>query len=113
MTLILYCALAAYLVHESGHLIVGWLVGLRLKSVGVGLRGIYIRHESGYAWQHVLTLAGGPLASFLMASLFWMHPVTRGGLFALANLMMGAVNLLPFGSSDGMQMVDETLLMLS
>lgn len=90
------CAISL-IVHEAAHVATALALGLRVRRVGVSLKGPYIVREPGTPWENALVSLAGPGINLLIALLFWdVAPQ-----FALINLVLGAFNLLPFPHSDG------------
>lgn len=86
----------AMVLHEAGHLAVALCVGLRIRSVGIGWKGMYLVRESGPLWKNLLVSFAGPCTNLILSLIWFRH----GGL-SLANLCFGLVNLLPIEGSDG------------
>jgi hypothetical protein len=85
-------ALLTSLLHEGGHMLIGWLVGFRFKSLHAGLvdvsrtrRGLRLTRSAKFGFEvqyraaggrrlplrFALIVAGGPLASLLLAVATW------------------------------------------
>lgn len=90
-----YGVLAMFL-HEAGHLIVAFLLGLRIYRFGVNWKGMYVVREAGSLASNLLVSLAGPVTNLLL-SFAWYHAAS----FSLANLCFGLVNLLPIQGSDG------------
>ncbi len=86
----------AMVLHEAGHLAAALCVGLRIRRVGIGWKGMYLVREPGPLWKNILVSLAGPCTNLLL-SLIWLR---HDGL-SLANLCFGLVNLLPIEGSDG------------
>lgn len=100
--------LLAAVLHEGGHLLLLWLLrvpveGLRLSALGAELfaRGA---QRLSYGRELLVTLAGPAanlFAAVIVAALS-LHTQWEGGyLFAGANIILGAYNLLPILPLDG------------
>lgn len=87
----------AILLHESGHIVVAWLFGVKVKKVGVSKLGFYTMRESGPYWANLCISFAGPLVNLLLAFALWDALPT----FAWVNLVAGVYNLLPIPHSDG------------
>ena len=86
----------AMMLHEMGHLVAAFLLGLRIRGVGINWKGMYMVRETGPLGSNLLVSLAGPVANLLLAFL-WYHAAS----FSLANLCFGLVNLLPIQGSDG------------
>jgi Zn-dependent protease len=87
----------AMILHESGHVLVALLCGVKVKKVGICRRGMYTVREPGPRWINVAISAAGPLMNLLLAFAFWNgYPI-----FAEVNLIACLYNLLPIPNSDG------------
>jgi Zn-dependent protease len=90
------CALSLIL-HEAAHVSTALALGLRVKRIGVSLKGPYIVRERGTPWENALVSLAGPSVNLLIALFYWdLAPQ-----LALINLVLGAFNLLPIPHSDG------------
>ena len=88
--------LLAMAVHEAAHVAAALSLGIEVKKIGMGWTGMYtVRHPSTPGKNMLVSLVG-PLTNLALL-LFW-HWLP---LFGLANLCIGAVNLLPIQGSDG------------
>ena len=92
------CCIAAAILHESGHLLMMRLSGVRVRAVTLRIFDVLIEAERppGMRADVWITL-GGVLMNLLCAALFL--PVCLR--LAAANLALGAFNLLPVISLDG------------
>ena len=87
----------AMLLHEFGHLVTAYMLGMRIRRVGFHWRkGIYIRREQGSPIESLMIALAGPMVNVIMIPLGHSVP-----LFALANCCYALVNLLPIDGSDG------------
>lgn len=87
----------AMLLHESGHLIVAFILGLQVKNVGMKWnKGLYTVRQHGTPLQNLLVSAAGPLTN-----LIFLAVGPRAPLFALANFCYALANMLPIEGSDG------------
>lgn len=89
-------ALLAMVLHELGHLVTARVLGVKVHRVGVCLKGIYILREAGAPEQNIRISMAGPLVNVLLLALWPVAP-----LFAMANLLCAASNLLPLPGTDG------------
>jgi Zn-dependent protease len=93
---LLLCVLATVL-HETGHLITSLMVGIKVKSVGLSMKGMYVVRESGSPAKNIAVSLAGPLMNVALLVLFWHTSET----FCLANMCLAICNLAPIRGSDG------------
>lgn len=86
----------AMTLHEAGHLIAAPLVGIKVKTVGFGWKGIYTLREPGPPLKNMIVSLAGPLTNVLLLSLWHLSPK-----LGLANLCFAFFNILPIEGSDG------------
>ncbi len=86
----------AMFLHESGHLVAAFALGVRVKTVGLRWKGLYTVREAGTPAENILISLAGPSTNLLLM-LLW--PLSEN--FFLANLCYAAFNLLPIEGSDG------------
>jgi Zn-dependent protease len=90
--------LGAMALHEVGHVVAAIGLGVEVKKVGLGWRGMYTVRDPGTPVKNMLVSLAGPLTNLLLI-LFWhWWPV-----FGMANMCVGLTNLLPIGGSDGLR----------
>ena len=87
----------AMVLHEAGHLVISLIVGVKVKSVGLCMKGMYIVREAGPPAKNLLVSLAGPLTNVALLFLFWHVSQT----FALANMCLAICNLVPIRGSDG------------
>jgi Zn-dependent protease len=87
----------AMVLHEFGHLATSLMVGIKVKSVGMCMKGMYIVREAGTPMKNLLISLAGPLTNVALILLFWNVSPT----FTLANLCLAICNLAPVRGSDG------------
>ena len=94
--------------HELGHIAV--MLAERRPPESVVLYGGGIKLSGGS--RSLLACAGGVLTNILLFSVFYFVPFPFGKrkLFAVINLLLAAVNLLPVGELDGKLLLDKALL---
>ncbi len=93
--------MASLLLHELGHLAMAQALGVRVKAIGMCLKGAYLRRQrSPMAKNELLIAASGPLANLLLY--LWIRD---GNLVlrwvALMNLVLAGSNLIPIPGTDG------------
>lgn len=99
----LFCVFAV-IIHELGHLIMMFALGLKPGSINVKLFNIEINKKSRYDipfFKDFLITVFGPL--FNLIFYFILYNFNRG--FAYVNLFIGLFNLLPAAPLDGGQLV--------
>ena len=96
---------ASLLVHEAAHLLAAKLCGVRVKAIGLCVKGAYLRRkDSEHAGTELVIAVCGPLASILMFLIFRCDlPVFHW--VAQLNLVVALSNLLPIPSTDGARIV--------
>ena len=98
-----FATLIAAAVHECGHLLAAYALGVRLRLLELDIPGARLLPAGAlpsYAAEGWLALAG-PLASFLLgACIYPLNGVFFSALFA-STLSLGFFNLLPVGDFDG------------
>ena len=93
-------------VHELGHLLALWLLGLPLRGLRIELRGLCIEYGgSAGAFAHALAAAAGPLAGIAFAFAASRLGNRLGSdwlcLTAGVSLLLSIFNLLPAAPLDG------------
>ena len=84
-------------VHEIGHICAALMLGVRVKKVGIALRGPYIVRETGSTIENAVISAAGPFVNLVLAATTWqVWPA-----LSLINLVLGLANLYPTPTSDG------------
>jgi Zn-dependent protease len=93
--------LMSLMIHEVGHLAMAQCLGVRVKAIGLCLKGAYVcRSSSSEPLSELLIAASGPAANALL--FLWLrdgNAVARW--VAMLNLVLAASSLLPIGPSDG------------
>jgi Zn-dependent protease len=89
--------ISAMVLHEFGHLATSLMVGIKVKSVGMCMKGMYIVREAGSPMKNMLVSLAGPLTNVALIILFWHVSPT----FTLANMCFAICNLAPVRGSDG------------
>ena len=93
------CVLAS-LVHEGGHLLAMWLVGVRPRDFSLGVFGAQMHMDSGALSykQGALISLFGPVANIFCAG---MGLLCHRPLIFWINVLMAGINLLPAKELDG------------
>jgi Zn-dependent protease len=78
------------------------MVGVKVKSVGLCMKGLYIVREAGSPSKNLLISLAGPLTNVALLILFW----NASREFMLANMCFAVCNLLPVKGSDGDRALD-------
>lgn len=90
----------AMVLHEAAHVFVALALGIDVKRVGLGWKGIYTVRDPGPPGKNLLVSLAGPLTNLVLILSWHWWPT-----FGLANMCVGVVNLLPIEGSDGMRML--------
>lgn len=98
---ILCAGLGAMVLHEVGHVAYACALGVKVKRIGVSLKGVYIVREPGSSYQNLMISLAGPLTNVALLFLWHQYPT-----FGLANLYFVVFNLLPFRGSDGSRVLE-------
>ena len=93
----LFLGLSAMVLHEFGHLVTSLMVGVKVKGIGLCMKGMYVVREAGTPMKNLIVSLAGPLTNVALILLFW-HVSTS---FTLANLCFAICNLAPVKGSDG------------
>jgi Zn-dependent protease len=93
----LFLGLSAMVLHEVGHVVTSLIVGIRVKSVGLCMKGMYVVREAGTPMKNLLISLAGPLTNVALMLIF--HHISPT--FTLANLCLAVCNLAPVKGSDG------------
>lgn len=88
--------LLAMALHEAGHICASLVVGVRVKRVGMGWKGMYTVREAGPPEKNATISLAGPLTNLALMAFWPWLPI-----FGLANFCCGACNLVPIPGSDG------------
>lgn len=87
----------AMLLHECGHLIAAFALGVRVKDVGMKWnKGLYTVRSQGTPYQNLAIAVAGPLVNLLLIATGPRMP-----LFSMANFCYALANMLPIEGSDG------------
>ena len=93
-------------VHELGHLLMAWLLSVRVYGISLSTGGASIETESMEPLQELLCAAAGPAAGCLLLLLGRWFPM-----LAFSAFCHTAWNLLPFWQRDGSRIVRSLWLM--
>ncbi len=93
----IFLGVSAMMLHEFGHLATSLMIGVKVKSVGMCMKGMYIVREAGSPMKNMLVSLAGPLTNVALILLFWHVSST----FTLANMCLAICNLAPVRGSDG------------
>jgi len=101
------------LIHEAGHLLAARLCGVRVKAIGLCVKGAYLRRkDSKRAGTELVIAICGPIASILMFLILQGDlPVVH--YVAQLNLVVALSNLLPIPSTDGARIVRSLATLLT
>jgi len=88
--------LLAMVFHEGAHIGAAVTLGIKVKKVGMGWKGMYTVRDAGTPRENLLISFGGPIMNLSLLVCWPYSPM-----FGLANLCCGVVNLLPIEGSDG------------
>lgn len=93
--------LVSLLLHEAGHLAMAQALGVRVRAVGLCLKGAYLhRSDSRSAVSELLIALAGPAVSLLLyAALRDGNAILRW--VAILNLVLAISNLVPLPGTDG------------
>lgn len=94
---LLFLGLLATVLHEAGHVIASFAVGLKVKRMGLTMKGFYIVRESGSPAKNLFVTLAGPLMNVVLLLFNW-HAADA---FTLANMCIAICNLAPVTGSDG------------
>lgn len=97
--------LLVVLLHEVGHMLAAWALGVPVREFGLCLVGAYNKRAySTRRRDEIYISLAGPLMNILLA--FGLVFVPRiGFMLALCSLELGVVNLIPLPSSDGLRIL--------
>lgn len=95
------------LVHELGHLLAAWALGIRVHGIELGPGGARIHTEPLSPGQELLCALAGPMCGGALIFLGTWFPRA-----ALCAFVQTACNLLPVGQLDGSRILRSTLELL-
>ena len=98
--------IASLVVHEIGHLAMAQSLGVRVKAIGLCLKGAYLRRSMSHKPLFELLIASaGPAANLLLYAWF-RDGNSLARWVALLNLVLAVSNLLPIPHSDGSRILN-------
>lgn len=100
--------LTSVTLHEAGHLLLLWLLRVRVRSVRLTLSGAIIETEPLPYWKEILAAAAGPAAHVALLIL----AARKAPMLALVSLCQLVYNLLPLYPLDGGRILRASLLLL-
>jgi Zn-dependent protease len=92
----LLVGIVAMTLHEVGHLMMAPLVGIKIRTVGLGWKGLYTLREPGPPSKNIIVSLAGPLVNLLLLAFWHLSPK-----LGMANLCFAFFNILPIEGSDG------------
>lgn len=98
----LFLGLTAMVLHEFGHVAISLMLGIKVKTIGLCMKGMYVVREAGSPAKNLLISLAGPLTNVALILLFWGHSPK----FVLANVCLAFFNLVPLKGSDGDRALD-------
>lgn len=110
---VVFPSLAAAVLHESGHMLTAFALGIPLRSLNIGTFGASLRVRGSlisYSEEFCLC-AAGPAMNFLSAAAVFLISAHRGYFsecgewFFSVSLMLGVLNLIPAEGFDGGRML--------
>jgi hypothetical protein len=88
--------LLAMAFHEAAHIVVAIALGVRIKKIGLGWKGMYTVRDPGPPAKNMLVSLAGPLVNLALILSWHWFPT-----FGLANFCCFAANAVPIQGSDG------------
>lgn len=104
--------------HELGHALMAWSVGIPIQTMRLDLFGARMELGGMLSYKRELAMAaGGPFVNLLSAAFAlplcaWWGFEGSAGLFLIASLGLGGLNLMPVQSLDGGRMLECVLSLL-
>jgi len=97
--------IGSLLLHELGHMLIAVILHVPVREFGLTFAGAYNRRAYATRRRDELLISiAGPLTNLALVFPLMFVPHV-GSLVAACNLMLGAVNLLPIPSSDGLRIL--------
>ena len=91
----------AMVLHELGHIIAAYILQVKIRSIGVSRKGLYVIRDYGTPKQNLVISFCGPLLNLYLA----LASVNVHPLFFLANLCLFVFNIIPIKGSDGERII--------
>ncbi len=89
------------LLHECGHMLAAQSLGVKVREIGLCLKGSYVRREPARDPIEDAAIAlSGPMVNAMVAAALWTIPGVCHWL-AIYNLILAISNLAPLPGSDG------------
>jgi hypothetical protein len=88
--------LLAMAFHEAAHIVIAIALGVRIKKIGLGWKGMYTVRDPGPPAKNMLVSLAGPLVNLALILSWHWFPT-----FGLANFCCFAANAVPIQGSDG------------
>jgi len=102
-TVLFLWAVLHMVIHEIGHILAAWMVGSRIKQVGVNMLGPFVRRTPAKTpVRNAFVALAGPGINILTGLVFAICGLPH----AWVALYIGALNLLPLPHSDFMKSVE-------
>ncbi len=94
------------LAHEIGHAVIACRHGVKVKAIGMSIKGGYTVRErsTDIRTERLITLAG-PLVNLALCIAFARFNDRTSAWVAFANFLLAASNLVPIGPTDGKRLL--------
>ena len=87
--------------HEFGHIFAAFILGIRVKKIGISLKGAYTIRDIGPPHKNLIISFFGPLVSIIIGLILLKAHLD---FYAIMNFVIAGSNLLPIKNSDGDRM---------
>ena len=104
--------LISIFIHELSHIVVGFLLGYKLKKIGMLPVGFYIEFETSYNIvfiKKIIILLSGPISNFCISLFFYKFNTYFSEKIFLINIFLGIFNLLPIYPLDGENILNQSI----
>lgn len=108
--------LSSLIIHELGHILVAWLVKVKVERCVIMPYGGEIELEGGYAIppsKQLLIALGGPIATLCCIAISPFLDPLVGTLFLKIQFILLAINLIPIWPLDGGRIILSLILIVS